>query len=239
MRSGRPPQRRTNRTVNRLMREAVRHIGDHADLHPLLLAAFDRRHPRLPIDKRFEVFAHLRDLVQAHRGQLAVALMPFVRHETYGPLVAAATIDYCSLAPARDDNPVSRPEELTGLLRDSRPASPGGVMAGLLMLGDHRVCGLLAPLRPSFAPGEVEQLANCIGGFAYKCVIDFFLDWLEEVVDSREATAAELRRHLARGLVRLVSERLSPHIIDGERPFPVASARPWACDSSRTTSPTC
>lgn len=213
-----PPGSPEARIVREILRlPAAESLRDAAAVRRL----FDERILALPLDGRFDAYGQVRDTVQALDGWPAGVLRPFALFETNPTLVAAATIDYCSLAPVADGEPLSRPREMIELIRDGEPRLPGAVLAGLLMLGDPRVCALAAPLRGTLQPDQAEPLARVVTGLAYRCVVEFYLDWLDEIVDRRDDAALLLRSHLTTGLFRLVSRRPTADIIDGLRPFPV------------------
>ena len=61
------------------------------------------------------------------------------------------------------------------------PRNPAAVIGGLLALSDPRVCALIAPLRHMLDASQIEIVTKCFSGFTAKCVVDFYLDWLEEL----------------------------------------------------------
>ena len=101
------------------------------------------------------------------------------------------------------------------------PQNPAAVMAGSLALGDPRVCALVSPIRHSFDASQTEVISKCFSGFTAKCVVEFYLDWLEELVDRHDYEGLDLFGHVAAGLCRLADRRRVPFITDGLRPFPV------------------
>jgi hypothetical protein len=91
----------------------------------------------------------------------------------------------------------------------------------LLALGDPRVCRLLVPLRASLDEHQVATVTKCSSGLTAKCVVDFYLDWLDELIDRRDYEGLSIFGHVAAGLYRVADARSVPFIVDGQRPFPV------------------
>ena len=110
------------------------------------------------------------------------------------------------------------------MIVDGVPRNPAAVIGGLLALGDPRVCALVSPLRHMLDASQTETVTKCFSGFTAKCVVDFYLDWLEELVDRQDYEGLALFGHVAAGLYRLADRRVVPFINDGLRPFPVPSA---------------
>src|SRR5262249_48742716 len=54
-----------------------------------------------------------------------------------------------------------------------------------------------------------------------KCVVDFYLDWLDKLIDRDDFEGLGIFGHVAAGLFRLADRRSVPYIVDGQRPFPV------------------
>jgi hypothetical protein len=79
---------------------------------------------------------------------------------------------------------------------------------------------LLTPLRTSLNEDQVATVTKCFSGFTAKCVVDFYLDWLNELVDRRDYESESIFGHVAAGLYRLADARSFPFITDGLRPFP-------------------
>ena len=54
-----------------------------------------------------------------------------------------------------------------------------------------------------------------------KCVVGFYLDWLDSFVDRRDDEGQAIFGHLTAALHRLVATREVPFVVDGPRCFPV------------------
>jgi hypothetical protein len=70
---------------------------------------------------------------------------------------------------------------------------------------------------------KVATVTKCFSRFTAKCVVDFYLDWLDELIDRRdyEGLSIFIFGHVAAGLYRVADARSVPFIVDGQHPFPV------------------
>jgi hypothetical protein len=73
----------------------------------------------------------------------------------------------------------------------------------------------------------VRTFTQCSTGLTHKCVVEFYLDWLEELADRRDAESESTFGHVAAGLTR-IAPRPGHVVLDGLRPFPVPpSGQGW------------
>jgi hypothetical protein len=98
--------------------------------------------------------------------------------------------------------------------------NPAAIIGGLLALGDPRVCQLIVPLRASLNADWATTITKCFSGFTAKCAVEFYLDWLNELVDRLDNEGQSIFANVAAGLFRLADARSIPFIADGLRPFP-------------------
>jgi len=139
---------------------------------------------------------------QAKEGDITVnALLPFIGSEPDHSLVSTAVIDYCMFRQTAKDQPFAGVGDVLGMLKSSTVICPGGILAGLLLLGDARVSALLPAFRQQLENADIAVLARTHSGFLYAPMIGFYLEWLEEL--SEPATEAEFGT-LASGLVNMV-----------------------------------
>lgn len=110
------------------------------------------------------------------------------------------------------------------MIANNVPENPAAVIGGLIALGDPRVCDLVAPLRTALDADKVAVVTKCHSGATAKCVVDFYLDWLDELVDRRDYDGEGIFGHVAAGLYRLANDRKGPFVAEGLRPFPVPGA---------------
>jgi hypothetical protein len=227
------PERRVRslHTLDDLMIcEALRHgiFNDRAAL-PSLMRFYNEVFLQAPVDRRREIYGHLTIIVPQLGGRTAGALTPFMLLDPDMGIVSTATIDYASLGSLLNDDPMTRPRDAISMIEKGIPENPAAVIGGLLALADPRVCRLLQPLRGSLDEHQVETVTKCFSGVTAKCVVEFYLDWLEELVDRRDHRSLSIFGHVAAGLYRLADRRKIPFIADGPRPFPVPQDEdvPW------------
>lgn len=172
------------------------------------------------VDRRKEIYGHVKMIVSGLGGHTAPALAPFMLVDDDIEIVATATVDYASLGDLDDGNPMSRPRDVAEMVAGGEARNPAAVLGGLLALGDPRVCELVKPFRSMLDENQAGVVSQCFTGLTAKCMVDFYLDWLEELVVYDAYEARSLFGVVAAGLVRLADRRSFPSILDGLRPFP-------------------
>ena len=210
--------------------EALRHgiFNDAAKLPEL--ADFYRRHfLQAPAERRREIYGHVAMIVEQIGGWTAGALTPFMLLDKDVGIVSTATIDYASVGSLTGNDPMTRPGDVVMMIERGIPENPAGVFGGLLALGDPRVCDLMRPFRSGLNAEQITTVTKCHSGFTARCVVEFYIEWLEELVNLRDYESEAAYGNVVAGLYRLASERRIPFVADGHRPFPVSEAGsgPW------------
>ena len=117
---------------------------------------------------------------------------------------------------------MTRPRDVINMILQDLFRKSAAGFGGLLHLGDSRVCDLLAPLRPNFLEEEAGEVTHCNTGIAYKCVMDFYIDWLDEIVADKSYSALGTFGQVAGGLFRQAEAgRRMNLLFTAPRPFPV------------------
>lgn len=116
----------------------------------------------------------------------AEPLLGVIRLDNDSDLVADAVIAHLSLAPVVDDDPMFRVRNFITWIVDDEPGSRAGIFAGLLYLGDERVCRLLVPARHSLETADIEKIIAFPVGFTHRAIVEFYIDWLESLDPERE-----------------------------------------------------
>jgi hypothetical protein len=178
-------------------------------------------------DRRTEIYEHVRAIVSIMGGKMAGALLPFMLLDPDMVIAATATVDYTSTGSLTGDEPMSRPKDVLNVIDARVPANTGAVIGGLLALGDPRVCNLVAPLRSTIDPQESRVITRCYPGRTAKCVVDFYLDWADELVEEDDDDSQGIFGDVVAGLWRLGQLRRVPAIFDGLRPFPSPDDGQW------------
>ena len=183
---------------------------------------------KAPEETRLEVFTHVKGMVENTDFVSANAFLPFIVEDSGRAIVSTAVIDYVSLAPLTNDDPMSRVKDIIGMIERGSLRNDGAAFGALLFLGDDRVCKLLVPLRDSLDGDAVREATNCGTGLIYASTIDFYLEWLAGLEgDIRDS----LYGLVASGLL-LVAKRAigKDRVFTGRRPFPVSSVsqQEWA-----------
>ena len=137
-----------------------------------------------------EIYQRLRAIVLQLGGPSAGSITPFMLLDTDIGIVSSATSDYASFGTLIDNDPMTRPREIVGMIGKGMPRNSPAIIGGLLVLGDPRVCDLVRPLCDTLHDEEVATVSKCWSGFTAKCVVEFYLDWLDKLIDSGEIPVA-------------------------------------------------
>jgi len=170
------------------------------------------------------------------------ALLTIIDNEFDAPVAAAAAMQLLAGAPIDDNGlPVSFQEVIQRLCADTL-ANPGAVFAGALMVADRSLIGGLEGLRPLLAVDTVGVAAQCCCGFASSHVIDFWLDWIEALLDNRFDMIAGAYADAAVAALFMPAEALARHEVAEYERVPCCTnmvettlivARKWRFDAFR------
>lgn len=198
---------------------------------------YDELFLEAPVDRRLEVYGQVKMIVSGLGGWAAAAFTPFMNLDDDLGIVSTATIDYVSFGTLIDNDPMTRPKDVLEMVIHNVPRNRGAVIGALVATGDPRVCALVEPLRGSLNIGEVTNAAKTFTGLASKSQVDFYLEWLEEIVDDQDDEALALFGQVAGGLHLLAFRRSVPFITDGLRPFPAHGQEDEAWSNMRAIDP--
>jgi hypothetical protein len=143
------------------------------------------------------------------------ALLPFIGFEPEYSIVSTAVIDYCMYRETENDE-LDGVGDVIGILRSGIPLCPGGIVAGLLLLGDKRVTDLLKELPYLQANEDIAIAARTVSGFLYKPMIEFYLDWLSDLNSPQKEMEFG---SLASGLVNMIQQDNSGMVSSVERRY--------------------
>jgi hypothetical protein len=174
----------------------------------------------MPAELRSEVLEHVSSAVKHTKTYTVNAFLPFIWQDPNLGVVASAAIDFASLAPLLDDDPMTAPKELIRVIESGEPRNAGAIFGGLLGLGDPRVCKLLWSLKEQLLPEEANEAVRFATGFVSAATIDFVLSWMEGLPGTADdALFGSLAANL--GLQR--QRMIDSVVMTGLRPFPVTS----------------
>lgn len=177
----------------------------------LVLKMFDEK-------QRRGLFQHVTGMVQNLDVISVNALLPFIAEETHHPIVATAVIDYVSVGPLTNNDPMSRPKDIIGMIQSGMLQNPGAAFGGLIHLGDARLCKLLWPLREELDNSAVNEAVKCSTGLIYGSTVEFYIDWLEGMEgDDQDGLFGIIASALA--LIHRSSK--FDTVATGIRPFPI------------------
>lgn len=148
---------------------------------------------------------------------------PWSMTETEPGVIAKASLDFAQYFNERkeDGSTMHGVEALAMVIRNHVTIHPGATLGGLLMLGDRRYMQFLDGIWTLLNPDDELELTRTGSGFMYAATIDFLLDWMEAVDDSRigypSTMLAQLRKNSVHDTVYEIERDLpvSPHTSDG------------------------
>ncbi len=180
-------------------------------LKPLYRHAVTRLHPAM----RLRNYQAMVDRV-IDGAMNARSLLPYMVCDNDRTLVSMAALDYALLAP-EEDAPIAAAEFLIDAYQHEAFANGPAILAGLLLSGDRRLLALLAPICRTLSCEDVEEMIQCQGSFLMAAVVEFYLDWLEQLDSLVEE---DVFGAVAAGLANLVLGEHDGVVYDIERVIP-------------------
>lgn len=166
-------------------------------------------------ERRWGLYRHAKWFVEETPVAVS-AFLPFICQDNALKIVATAVIDYVSLGPISDNDPMTNVKGIIDLITDDNLQNPGAVFGGLVNLGDRRVCRLLLPLRDKLARRSVNDVAKSNTGSMSAATVDFYIDWLASIGTTND----DLYGAVASGLGLHRRHNRTNVVLTGERPFP-------------------
>jgi hypothetical protein len=174
-------------------------------------------------EQRYAIYRHVAGFVQHTSIVSTNAFLPFIAEDDDKTIVSTAVIDYVSLGPLTNGDPMSRVNDIIGMIESDMLENEGAAFGALLHIGDKRVCDLLIPLRDSLDGEVLRNAIGCSTGFIHSATVDFYLNWLEGM----EGTDQDGKfGHVASGLGLLPKKNQFDQVSTGFRPFPTRGATP-------------
>jgi hypothetical protein len=191
-------------------------IGPLANLYRQLMT-------KIPEEDRHSTYEHVVGFIENTSVISINALLPFLAEENATSIVSRGVVDYVSLGPLSNNDPMSRVKDIIGMIKSGMLKNEGAAFGALLHIGDKRVCGLLVPLRDSLGRDAMNTAVKCSTGFIHSATVDFYLDWLEGMEGAYEDSAFGV---VASGLAMLKKKSQMDEVATGDRPFPAQGAAP-------------
>jgi len=137
---------------DRVVCESLRHgLFPGPDSVPSIIGEYTGDFLTFSVGDRRRVYEHLMAYVGNLGGDAATACVAFMMLEPDLGLASTATLDYASMAPLIDDDPMTRPRDALEMVGRGQAANPVAIVGGLLGLCDPRVCTLLERFRAAFS----------------------------------------------------------------------------------------
>ncbi len=187
-----------------------------AELVEKLMLLYRHYVTRIHPAQRFRNYQATIDRVLA--GEAGVhALMPFICCDPARPVVSCAALDYAVQAPSDSEHATAGACELLELYDRGALANGLAVLGGLVISGDRRILELLKTQCRALSCDEIEILIKCRGTLLASAVVEFYLEWLEELdsLDDCDRFAA-----VAAGFANLAIGATDAIVYDIERIIP-------------------
>lgn len=197
---------------------AIEHYGTTAnpDFVKKLMILYRHYATRIHPAQRLRNYQATVDRVLA--GESGVhALMPFVCCDPARPVASTAALDYVVLAPSTEESATAGACEILDLYERGALANGLAVLGGLVMTGDRRILAMLRSHCRALSCEEIEILIKCRGSLLTAGVVEFYLEWLEDL-DSR--TECESYAAVAAGFANLAIGASDETVHDIERVIP-------------------
>ena len=200
--------------------EVIRYgaFNDSAMIGPLAELYKNAVLPKLSEARRWNLYRQINQLMDAVEFVSVNALLPFIAEEESKRIVSSAVIDYASLRPLTNNDEMSGPKDIIGMLKSGFLKNPGAAFGALLHLGDHRVCKLLWDLRNDLSEDEIRTAVTCTTGFLYGASVEFEIDWMEAMDGDIKDGIFGL---VASGLALQFKNNKFDIVLTGQRQFPV------------------
>jgi hypothetical protein len=174
-------------------------------------------HQRLTVSKHVATFVQETSIVSAN------AFLPFIVYDPERSVVSTAVIDYASLGRPKENDSLSRVNDILEMFQSNILRNRGAAFGALLHIGDSRVCDLLIPWRDRLEKDELSEAVKCSTGIIHASIIDFYLTWLEQLLKIRRDGVFGI---IASGLLNLKRRHQTDEVLTGQRPFPVLGVTP-------------
>ena len=145
------------------------------------------------------------------------ALMPFVCCDPARIIASTAALDYVVLAPSDQESATAGSCELLDLYERGALANGVAVLGGLILTGDRRILALLKSVCRALSCEEIETLITCRSSFLTAGVVEFYLEWLENLDSETECDSFAA---VAAGFANLAIGATDAVVHDIERVIP-------------------
>ena len=171
---------------------------------------------RISAADRDALCAELQDAISA-RTTSATALLPFLDMDPDPTVASTAAFGFSVLYTPQGGDLMTAPKVVMEGMLGGSSLCPGGLLGGLLLLGDERVNTMLWEQKEEFSNEVIEVAMHCQTGFLSYPLVDFLISWLEELPGD---TGDELFAILASGLAGCREGPAPMLVTDAERHFP-------------------
>lgn len=162
-------------------------------------------------------------------------MLPLLVCDSNPTVVATACIDYVSLSKADESGLPRVFAELDTLFQKRTFENPGGVLGGLVELGDIRFNAQIIRWAKRLTEGDIEVAIQCRTGFVKHGAVMFWLQWAEELIRENNSDKRGLLGLAAAAISNMARRNTDGVVRDAERVLPAYSASNGVVEKRRWT----
>jgi|GEM_PF-1228557 len=151
-------------------------------LVPFIFPLYRHAMATLTVNDRLQLEARIREQME-NRTVSGNGLMPFLYADDNRTVVSSATIDLAMIPEPFDDNPIYWPQNILRDLVSGMGECRGGILGGLICLGDRRVNQLIETVWDFFDDDDIGEAAQCNTAWASLGAFDLWLNLGESLAN--------------------------------------------------------
>lgn len=140
-------------------------------------------------------------------------LFPFLLMDDYPTVVSTTAINFVMAQTPEKGEDLLAVRQVVELIRQKTLANPAVAFAGLLNMGDRRICKLLWDFRKIVEP-DAYDIVTTKSLVMQRWTLEFYLDWLQDALDRGED---ELAGSLTAALVNAKKNATIDTVMESER----------------------
>jgi len=202
-----------------LLHKAITYYGITSleSLVPFIFPMYQHAIDTLTVSDRLELEARIREQIE-NRTVSGNGLMPFMYADDNRTVVSSATIDLAMIPAPFDDNPIYWPQNILKDLVTGMGQCKGGILGGLICLGDRRVNQLIETVWGIFDDDDIGEAAKCNTAWASLGAFDLWLSWGESLANEGKTETGRFG-HVMSALVLLTRAAKEGMFQDVQRNF--------------------
>jgi hypothetical protein len=186
-----------------LLHKAITYYGMTSleSLVPFIFPMYQHAIDFLTVSDRLELESKVREQME-NRTVSGNGLMPFIYADDNRAVVSSATIDLAMIPAPFDENPIYWPQNILKDLVMGMGQCKGGILGGLICLGDHRVNQLIESVWDVLEDDDIKEAALCRSSWASLGAFDVWMNYGETLANEGKTESSRFG-HVMSALVLL------------------------------------